>query len=291
MTPKELHEKNRKCLGLICCQLTNCVAHIEAAKTEVLGSQVPYMEPQQPHARAYLQFHSPHAEEGSWEQNPNILGEGRGRGFVTESQTGWGWQGCLVPSGSSPAQAATPRAGCPVPDHIQVSFGDLPEEDSTAPMGNTHQCLHFIKHCSEANCISRQKKILTKFQAQSPKFLKREKKLRLIFQNTISQQKLQTKRQSQKLCFLLFSKVQVESKMQKCLQVNKLTEKRSDHKEINLLRLFLVTKIQQRAQYLGNRGTYSHGEEICQELSEGGGGGEKRGQIPIMFASLLHYFS
>lgn len=85
--------------------------------------------------------------------------------------------------------------------------------------------------------------------------------------------------------------MQVESKMQKCLQVNKLTEKRSDHKEINLLRLFLVTKIQQRAQYLGNRGTYSHGEEICQELSEGGGGGEKRGQIPIMFASLLHYFS
>lgn len=43
------------------------------------------MEQQQPHARAYLQFHSPHAEEGSWEQNPNILGEGRGRGFVTES--------------------------------------------------------------------------------------------------------------------------------------------------------------------------------------------------------------
>lgn len=65
--------------------------------------------------------------------------------------------------------------------------------------------------------------------------------------------------------------MQVESKMQKCLQVNKLTEKRSDHKEINLLRLFLVTEIQQRAQYLGNRGTYSHGEEICQELSEGGG--------------------
>lgn len=81
--------------------------------------------------------------------------------------------------------------------------------------------------------------------------------------------------------------MQVESKMQKRLQVNKVTEKRSDHKEINLLRLFLVTEIQQRAQYLGNRGTYSHGEEICQELSEGGGGKKKEGRFQLC---LLPYY-
>lgn len=75
--------------------------------------------------------------------------------------------------------------------------------------------------------------------------------------------------------------------MQKRLQVNKVTEKRSDHKEINLLRLFLVTEIQQRAQYLGNRGTYSHGEEICQELSEGGGGKKEEGRFQLC---LLPYY-
>lgn len=113
MTPKELHEKNRKCLGLICCQLTNCVAHIEAAKTEVLGSQVPYMEPQQPHARAYLQFHSPHAEEGELGAKPQYSG-GRERPWLCHRVIDWlglvGMSGSLwlIPCSSSNTQSRVP---------------------------------------------------------------------------------------------------------------------------------------------------------------------------------------
>lgn len=59
-----------------------------------------------------------------------------------------------------------------------------------------------------------------------------EKNLPLFFQTIILPQKLKStevERQTEKFCFLLFSKLQVESKMQNCFWVNKLTEERSDH--------------------------------------------------------------
>lgn len=146
MTPKEPNEKARKHLALMSWLYWSCRSFNNRSATccHMLPTSC-HMEPKQPHGTAHLQLHSPHAEEGNCEQNPNILREGRGCGFVTESQTSWGWYRSLVPSDSPLFQAATPRAGCPVPDHIQVSFADLSGGDSTTPpLGNPCQCLHFI---------------------------------------------------------------------------------------------------------------------------------------------------
>lgn len=78
-----------------------------------------------------------------------------------------------------------------------------------------------------------------KFQAWDPLLQEKKKwetnqeeNLPLFFQTIILPQKLKStevERQIEKFSFLLFSKLQVESKMQNCFWVNKLTEERSDH--------------------------------------------------------------
>lgn len=66
-------------------------------------------------------------------------------------------------------------------------------------------------------------------QEKNNRQTEKKKPLPLVFQTIILQKELKStevERQIENFCFLLFSKLQVESKMQNCFWVNKLTEEK-----------------------------------------------------------------